>query len=116
MPKGREISDYIDDIIEAIDDVAEFTQGISYETFAADRKTVNAVIRSLEVLGEAAKHIPTSFRARHPEIPWSKMAGMRDVLIHDYMGVDLMTVWKVAQERLLELKPRLEGLKPAKRD
>jgi uncharacterized protein with HEPN domain len=89
---------------------------MSYETFAADKKTVNAVIRSLEVLGEAAKHIPTSFRRKHPDIPWSKMAGMRDVLIHDYMGVDLKTVWKVAQERLPELKTLLLGIGAAKRD
>ena len=87
MSKGRDISDYIDDIITAIDDVADFTHGMSYEMFASDRKTVNAVIRCLEVIGEAAKHIPASFRKKHPNIPWSKMAGMRDVLIHDYMGV-----------------------------
>jgi uncharacterized protein with HEPN domain len=116
MSKGRELSDYLDDIITAIADTAEFTQGMSYEMFAADKKTVNAVLRSLEVLGEATKHIPTSFRKKHPDLPWSKMAGMRDVLIHDYMGVDLKTVWKVAQERLPELKPLLEGLRPAKND
>lgn len=116
MFKGREVTDYLDDIIAAIADVAEFTGGMSYETFAADKKTVNAVIRSLEVLGEAAKHIPTSFRRKHPDIPWSKMAGLRDVLIHDYMGVDLKTVWKVAQERLPELKVLLSGLSAAKRD
>jgi len=83
---------------------------MSYEMFAADKKTVNAVIRSLEVLGEAAKRIPPSFRKINPEIPWSKMAGMRDVLIHDYMGVDLKTVWKVTQDRLPELKQLLEGI------
>jgi uncharacterized protein with HEPN domain len=116
MSKGRELSDYLDDIITAIADTAEFTQGMSYEMFAADKKTVNAVLRSLEVLGEATKHIPPSFRKKHPDLPWSKMAGMRDVLIHDYMGVDLKTVWKVAQERLPELKPLLEGLRPAKND
>ena len=83
---------------------------MSYELFAGDKKTINAVIRSLEVLGEATKHIPTSFRKKYPDIPWSKMAGMRDVLIHDYMGVDLMTVWKVSQERLPELKLLFERL------
>ena len=111
MSKGRELSDYFDDIITAITDTAEFTQGMSYEIFAADKKTVNAVIRCLEIIGEATKHIPISFRKKHPDLPWSNMAGMRDVLIHDYMGVDLKTVWKVAQERLPELKPLLEGLK-----
>ena len=116
MSKGREISDYIDDIITAITDVVEFTHGMSYEMFETDKKTVNAVIRCLEVLGEAAKHIPTSFRKKHPDIPWTKMAGMRDVLIHDYMGVDLKTVWKVVQERLPALKPLFEGLKPTKKN
>jgi len=82
--------------------------GLNFEDFAADRKTVNAVIRSLEVLGEATKHIPISFRQDHSEIPWSKMAGMRDVLIHDYMGVDLKTIWKVIQERLPELEILLD--------
>lgn len=59
---------------------------MSYEMFAADKKAVNAVIRCLEVLGEAAKHIPASFRNKHPYLPWRKTAEMRDVLIHDYMG------------------------------
>jgi uncharacterized protein with HEPN domain len=116
MSKGREISDYLDDIVTAIADAEEFTSGMSYEMFAADKKTVNAVIRCLEILGEAAKHIPTSFRKKHPAIPWNKMAGMRDVLIHDYMGVDLKTVWKVTEERLLELKPLLEEIRSTKDD
>lgn len=104
MYKGREISDYIGDILAAITEIEEFTRGMSFVEFSSDRKTTNAVIRSLEVLGEATKHIPSSFRNKNSEIPWSKMAGMRDVLIHDYMGVDLKTVWKVIQERLPELK------------
>ena len=110
MYKARELVDYLDDVLTAIKDVEEFTRGMNYDTFAEDKKTVNAVIRSLEILGEAAKRIPTSFCQKHPDIPWSKMAGMRDVLIHDYMGVDVRTVWKVAQERLPELKPLFEGL------
>ena len=107
MSRRRDIADYLVDILQAIDDVAEFVEGMDFEQFSGDKKTVNAVIRSLEVLGEATKHIPAAFRKRHPEIPWSKMAGMRDVLIHDYMGVDHMTVWKVAKERLPEIRPLL---------
>ncbi|MDY0045047.1 MAG: DUF86 domain-containing protein [Syntrophales bacterium] len=86
-------------------------RGMTYEAFSADKKTRNAVIRSLEILGEATKRIPSSIRKRYPDIPWNNMAGMRDVLIHNYMGVDLMTVWKVAKERLPELRPLLEHLK-----
>ena len=108
--KGREIDDYLADILESISEVEEFLQGMNYDNFAADKRTVNAVIRSLEVIGEATKHIPASFRSKHPDIPWSRMAGMRDVLIHDYMGVDLKTVWKAAQDRLPEIKPLLEAL------
>lgn len=110
MSKGREIGDYLDDLLTAVTEIGEFVDGMTYETFTADKKTINAVIRSLEVLGEATKHIPTAFRHRHPDIPWAKMAGMRDVLIHDYMGVDLKTVWKVATERLPELKPLIAEL------
>lgn len=62
------------------------------------------------MLGEATKGIPATFRRKHPDIPWNKMTGMRDVLIHDYMGVDLKTVWKVAKERLPELKALLEEM------
>ena len=116
MSKKRDIADYLDDILTAVADVEVFVSGINFDTFTQDKKTVNAVIRSLEVLGEATKRIPESFRQKHPNIPWSKMAGMRDVLIHDYMGVDLKTVWKVAQERLPELKPLLEKLISDKRD
>lgn len=92
MSKQRDISDYLKDICDAIAEVEEFTKGMTFETFAADKKTINAVIRSLEVIGEATKHIPDDFRKKHSIIPWGKMAGMRDVLIHDYMGVDLKTV------------------------
>lgn len=111
MSKGREIADYLDDIMTAIDEVDDFIHGMTFDDFTMDRKTVNAVIRSFEVLGEATKHIPTTFRNKHPHIPWSKMAGMRDVLIHDYMGVDLKTVWKVATDRLPELKTLLGALR-----
>jgi uncharacterized protein with HEPN domain len=110
MSKGRELSDYLADILNAMVEVDEFIKDMTFDTFEEDRKTINAVIRSLEVLGEATKHIPATFRDKHPDIPWSKMAGMRDVLIHNYMGVDLMTVWKAAKERLPEIRLMVEKL------
>ena len=115
MSKNRQVDDYLNDISEAISDIATFVENMSFEDFAADKKTTNAVIRSLEVLGEATKNIPTSIRNQHPDIPWSQMAGMRDVLIHNYMGVDLMTVWKVIKERLPGLESKIKkSLKKSK--
>ncbi|MCK4621416.1 MAG: DUF86 domain-containing protein [Desulfuromonadales bacterium] len=107
MSENRRSDDYINDIKEAIDDIADFTGGMSFEEFTSDKKTINAVIRSLEVLGEATKNIPSSIRNQYPDIPWKQMAGMRDVLIHNYMGVDLMTVWKVVEDRLPDLKSKI---------
>lgn len=112
MSKESEIADYLNDIVAAITEIEEFTSGMNYDAFAADKKTVNAVIRSLEVLGEATKHVPAAVRRKNPDIPWKNMAALRDVLIHKYMGVDLMTVWKVVQDRLPELKPLVEKLLP----
>lgn len=106
----RDYRDYLQDMLTAIDEVAEFTEGISFEAFTQDRKTVNAVVRSLEVLGEAAKSIPEDLRANAPGVPWKYMAGMRDKLIHRYFGVDLSIVWTVVKDELPPLRPDIECL------
>ena len=111
MYKNRDIADYIADINASIAEIYDFTRDMTFEAFLTDKKCSNAVIRSLEVLGEATKHIPPYFREKHPDIPWSQMAGMRDVLIHDYMGVDLKTVWNVAVNRLPDLAEKMRSIK-----
>lgn len=111
MSKARDISDFLEDMCNAIAEVEEFTRGMTFEMFKMDKKTTNAVIRSLEVLGEATKHIPEAFRQKHPDIPWSKIEGMRDVLIHNYMGVDLKTVWKVVIERIPSLAVKIKSIR-----
>ena len=103
--------DYIQDIVDAIAEIEFFVKDMAFPDFIEDRKTVNAVIRSLEVLGEATKNIPDIIRNQYPEIPWNKMAGMRDKLIHEYFGVDLETVWQTIQEDLPKLKPTILYLK-----
>lgn len=100
--------DYIADILSALQEVEDFTGGMEYEHFAADRKTVNAVVRSLEVMGEAAKRIPEDVRRRYPDVPWKRMTGMRDKLIHEYSGVDLEIVWGVVKTELPPVKPLIE--------
>ena len=106
----REIGDYIQDIIEAIDKLMKFVKGMSYDEFVQDDKTVFAVVRAIEIIGEAVKNIPEEVRGSYPEIPWKDMAGMRDKLIHSYFGIRLERVWETANEEIPQLKPLFEKL------
>jgi len=100
----REVGDYIEDIINAMNKALQFVKGMSYDEFTKDDKTIFAVIRSLEVIGEAVKNIPETIREKYPEIPWKAMAGMRDELIHEYFGVSIPMVWDIIQSKLTDLK------------
>jgi uncharacterized protein with HEPN domain len=100
----REFLDYIEDIARAISNVASFTEGMSYEDFVKDNKTNYAVVRALEIIGEAVRKVPLSVRNRYPEIPWKEMAGMRDKLIHEYFGVNPRTVWDTVQKDIPPLE------------
>ncbi len=106
----RTHEDYLKDILDAIASIEEFTSGMDFEDFLKDRKTQFAVVRALEIIGEAAKAIPEDFKKEHPEVPWREMAGMRDKLIHAYFGVDLRVVWKTLKEDVPFLKEVLSGL------
>jgi len=101
----KEFIDYIEDIIKAIDDVLGFVNNINYEDFVNDTKTTYAVIRALEIIGEATKKVPFSVKDNYSQIPWKKMAGMRDKVIHEYFGVDLKRVWNTVNNDLPVLKP-----------
>ena len=96
----REYLDYLTDIVEAATKAVTFVQGMTFRQFEGDDRTLFAVVRALEIVGEAAKRIPDSVRTRHPAVPWTSMAGMRDKLIHDYTGVNKMVVWKTVTEDL----------------
>jgi uncharacterized protein with HEPN domain len=98
---------FIQDILEAIQKAEEFVGTMSYEEFLADEKTKSAVVRKLEIIGEATKHVPPHIRRRYPDIPWSSMAKMRDRLAHGYWTVDYEIVWKVLKEEFVELKPKI---------
>jgi uncharacterized protein with HEPN domain len=106
----RDLKDYIIDILECIADVKDFTRGMDFEGFTKDKKSINAVIRSLEVLGEAAKKIPEEVREKYPNVPWKRMAGMRDKLIHEYHGIDLEIIWGVVKTELPPVEPLVEEI------
>ncbi len=96
----RDSKVYLEDILEAATKIVRYVEGLDSAGFVADDKTVDAVIRNLEIIGEATKHLPHELRAAAPETDWSKVAGLRDVLIHAYFGVDVGIVWEVATEKL----------------
>lgn len=104
MTPDRFISDYLRDILDSIDKIELFTKGMSFEEFKADNKTSFAVIRALEIIGEAAKCIPENFYKEYKQVPWREVAGMRDKLIHAYFGVDLEVVWRTISEDLSLLR------------
>ncbi len=106
----RDHSLYLKDILAAIDAINEFTAGMNLEAFQADDKTASAVIRKLEVIGEAVKQIPDDLRAKWSGIPWKEMAGMRDRLIHFYFGVNHELVWKAIHDRLPGIRAELERM------
>jgi uncharacterized protein with HEPN domain len=110
MTVPREFLDYLGDIRDAVVKARQFVAGMTYEQFAADEKTAFAVVRCLEIIGEAARKIPEAVRTRYPQVAWREMTGMRDVLIHDYFGVNLRVVWNTVQNDLPPLKPQIEQI------
>ena len=108
----RDLRLYIEDILGSIAKIERYTNDINENEFLTDTQIQDSVLRRLEIIGEAVKNIPDDFRNKYPQIPWKRIAGLRDVLIHEYFGVNLRRAWKVAKEDILSLKE--EMLKVAK--
>ena len=99
---------FLSDMMESIMKIEKWTSGVSNEKFSANALLQDAVVRNLEILGEAAKNIPEDIRSRYPEIPWKRIAGFRDIAIHDYFGVDFEIVWTILKEGIVVVRPSLE--------
>jgi len=102
--KKRDYGDFVQDILDSINDVENFIDGMEFEDFINDKKTIYSVVRAIEIIGEAAKNVPEQIRTKYPDVPWKQMAGMRDKLIHEYFGVDLEILWKTAKDDVPQLK------------
>jgi uncharacterized protein with HEPN domain len=102
MPK--DYKPFLEDTLDAIRKIRDYTDGLSLQAFAADAKTFDAVIRNLEIIGEAVKQIPEDIRSLHPEVEWKRIGRLRDILIHQYFGVDVQIVWDIVQNKLALLE------------
>lgn len=108
MPRNYKI--YLNDILDAIAAIEEFTASVSIEKFSTDRMRKDAVIKNLMIIGEAAKNVPENVQSKATEIEWEEIAGFRDVLIHQYFGTDLETVWDIIKNDLPKLKKSVQKL------
>lgn len=111
MRGEREFEDYLRDILDCAEKAERFLEGIpSVSALEKDDRTLFAVIRALEVIGEAAKHVPEEFRSKHPHVAWRGMTGMRDKVVHEYFGVDAEVVWRTVREDLPPLRKAIEHI------
>jgi len=95
---------------ESMQKIARYVAGMERAAFLADDKTVDAVVRNVEIIGEASKQLPDDFKTHYPQVPWQQMAGMRNRIVHDFAGVDLELVWEVVTKSLPVLEKQIAGL------
>jgi uncharacterized protein with HEPN domain len=100
----------IEDILDAISQVQDYTRAMTFDDFRQDRKTIDAVVRNITIIGEAAGNVPPEVTDRHPDVPWREMRDFRNVVVHGYFGVDLRIVWDTAQTDLPPLVPAFRRL------
>lgn len=101
----------IEDIIEALDRIFHYVKDLNYDGWMKDQKTIDAVIRNLEIIGEAAANVPQETQDLYVDIPWYQMKGMRNILIHEYFGVDNDVLWNTIKKDLPILKEKLQAFK-----
>ena len=106
----RDYRVYLEDILEAAGAAREFVTGMGKDELNKDRRTRDAVVRNLEIIGEAVKKLPPQTKRSHPEVEWKKIAGLRDILVHDYFGIDMDIVWDVVQNKLPALTEQVRSI------
>jgi len=106
----RNLEVFLRDISKSTQKIQKYTKGKSYDAFMDNELLVDGVIRNLEVIGEAVKNIPMSFRKKYPSIEWRKIAGLRDILIHEYFGIDYELLWDIVKNKIPSLSKQIEGI------
>ncbi len=106
----REPSLLVEDIIDSAEKIIEYTQGLTFEMFTSDGKTIDAVIRNFEIIGEAANRLPEEFKFSHSSIDWHRIRGFRNRIVHDYFGIDFSIVWEIKEHFLPTLITILKSL------
>ena len=101
---------YLEDILDCLEKIEKYTEDFSYEEFKNDDLRQDGVIRNLEIIGEAVKKLPMDIRDNNPELEWKKIAGLRDILIHDYFGVDLEIIWDIIENKIPKLKNKVNEI------
>jgi uncharacterized protein with HEPN domain len=109
MPK-RSPRLLLEDILMAIGKIERYVDGLDEAGFLDDDKTVDAVVRNLEIIGEASRQLPEEYRSAHDDIPWHKMAGLRNRIVHDYVGIDQQMLWHIVQNEITPLKADIQSL------
>ena len=106
----RPIDLLLNDILESIDKVEQYTQGMSFDEFSSDQKSIDAVVRNLEIIGEAANRLPDDFKEKHSSVEWYKVVGLRNRIIHEYFGIDLQIIWQIVHADLPSLRQTLSRI------
>ena len=107
---SRDYKIYLNDIIECIGKIQNYTAGLLLVDFCNDAKTIDAVIRNLEIIGEAAKRLPEEIRIKFPDVEWHKIISLRNILIHEYPGIDLETIWNIIESKLSQLEKQIKKI------
>ena len=107
----RPVDLLLDDICEAIDRIEQYISGMSFDVFSKDRKSVDAVVRNLEIIGEASNRLPADFKNSHSQIEWHKVVGLRHRIVHEYFGIDIQIVWQILQKDLPSLREAISQIR-----